>query len=422
MLLSLQIKNFKSYRDLSEFSMKSDRTEDLKDSLLTYADGNTQRKCLCSSVIYGPNAGGKSNIIKALDILKEIVLIGNIRRQELLLEYVPNVKADKDEPVYFAIEFFHEGIVFKYCLSICVGGFNSKSYNRYIDEEKLFVDNKLIYAREKQNLSLYHNKKFNSYLNTEIDGGTEALLQNSLVPTELFLTNGFKTLSKKLSQIILGWFENKLEIHEKLENEGMFPVFKSEMVVDTFCNQIAKESGITGSNIVYQKDENDKPRLKSIIGTNVIDADLFESYGTKRIVELMPIVLIALQSGTVLVIDELDVALHPKVVMNIINLFHNDEINVNGAQIIFNTHNPMYLNNSIFRRDEIKFVEKDESAHSSVIYKLSDFGTVGKRSVRNSTNYIKNYFTNKYGAILNIDYTDIFKHMLKGNTNGKKKN
>ena len=57
--------------------------------------------------------------------------------------------------------------------------------------------------------------------------------------------------------------------------------------------------------------------------------------------------------------DELDASLHPMIVMNLITVFHNDGVNTNGAQIIFNTHNPIYLDHSLLRRDEIKFVERD---------------------------------------------------------------
>lgn len=60
--------------------------------------------------------------------------------------------------------------------------------------------------------------------------------------------------------------------------------------------------------------------------------------------------------------------------MSIINIFHNDEINVNNAQLIFNTHNPIFLNSNIFRRDEIKFVERDDDNNNSILYSLSETG------------------------------------------------
>ena len=129
---------------------------------------------------------------------------------------------------------------------------------------------------------------------------------------------------------------------------------------------------------------------------------------TVRFLNIFPIISNAINSGATLVIDELDASIHPMVIMNIINIFHNDEININGAQLIFNTHNPIFLNGAILRRDEMKFVDKIDD--SSIHYSLSDFGTNGTKGVRNSEDYLKNYFINKYGAIKDIDFSDIFKN------------
>ena len=107
---------------------------------------------------------------------------------------------------------------------------------------------------------------------------------------------------------------------------------------------------------------------------------------------------------------------YPMIVMNLITLFHNDEVNKNHAQLIFNTHNPIYLNNRLFRRDEIKFVERDKVTKSSSLCALSDFKTNGDISVRKTSDYMKNYFANRYGAIEDVDFTDtVFDMLAKGN-------
>ena len=97
--------------------------------------------------------------------------------------------------------------------------------------------------------------------------------------------------------------------------------------------------------------------------------------------------------------------------MNIINIFHNDEINKKHAQLIFNTHNPIFLDSSLFRRDEVKFVEIDEDKKSSVHYSLSDFRTAD--GVRKGEDYMNNYFVNRYGAIKDIDFTSIIKKLME---------
>jgi hypothetical protein len=108
------------------------------------------------------------------------------------------------------------------------------------------------------------------------------------------------------------------------------------------------------------------------------------------------------QKGGTLVIDEFDSAIHPELIKGIISLFNNQNINKIGAQLVFTTHNPIYLNNKIFRRDQINFVEKDTDTYESIIYRLSDFGS---EEVRNDHNYLINYFKGNYGALPYVDFT-----------------
>lgn len=99
--------------------------------------------------------------------------------------------------------------------------------------------------------------------------------------------------------------------------------------------------------------------------------------------------------------------------MNIISIFHNDEININHAQLIFNTHNPIFLDASLFRRDEIKFVERDNKTNCSHHYALSDFKTAN--GIRKGEDYMNNYFVNRYGAISDIDFSKILKKVIEEN-------
>ena len=127
---------------------------------------------------------------------------------------------------------------------------------------------------------------------------------------------------------------------------------------------------------------------------------------------MFPLVIKAIQTGGTLVVDEFDASIHPMALMSIINVFHNDDINIHHAQLIFNTHNPIFLNSNLFRRDEIKFVERDDDSHQSILYALSDFGTTGDKGVRKHEDYMSKYFISQYGAIKDIDFTPIFEEIL----------
>ncbi len=144
-----------------------------------------------------------------------------------------------------------------------------------------------------------------------------------------------------------------------------------------------------------------------------IPAEFFESYGTFRFINMFPSILSSLQNGSTLVVDEFDASLHPMVLMNIINIFRDDNININKAQLIFNTHNPIFLNSNIFRKDEIKFVEIDDDTNGSIFYSLSDISDIDcSQKPRKRGDYMKNYFMNRYGAIKDIDFSQIIKSLL----------
>ena len=172
-------------------------------------------------------------------------------------------------------------------------------------------------------------------------------------------------------------------------------------------NTVTGSAGAAGMRLVsvLKKDE----KNKSFKG---LDSELIESAGTLHLISVMPAVIMALKRGATFIVDEFDASLHPMIVMNIISIFHNDEVNTKKAQLIFNTHNPIYLNSKLLRRDEIKFVERDKETKESILYSLSDFKANGSVSVRKTSDYMKNYFISRYGAIVDMDFTDIIKNCL----------
>ena len=195
--------------------------------------------------------------------------------------------------------------------------------------------------------------------------------------------------------------------------------------VEKTTDKAAKLVGINSNAVGYVINE-DKPeaKLSSLFHdaknhkAAAIAADIFESYGTIRFINMFPLVIRAMQTGGTLVVDEFDASIHPMALMSIINVFHNDDVNVHHAQLIFNTHNPIFLNSNLFRRDEIKFVERDDDTHESMLYALSDFGTTGDKGVRKHEDYLSKYFISQYGAIKDIDFTPIFEEILSNEKEG----
>lgn len=436
MLLQFKTENFKSFLDEMNFSMTpAPKQKDLEYSILEHKIGNKTYKGLCSAIIYGPNASGKTNIISAMDVFKEIVLKGDIRNSDELrspnisegkLELIPNNLNRYPKPTKFYIRFVEGELLVEYELKIDLGLFLDRNYQRKIEFESLRINDKTIYERTDQ-IEFFNLKSIEKYLITEFrenEDSAKAIARNNLNETELFLTNGFKMMfSSKIVSFILEWFEEKFiviyradaaEIKSKLDNTEGGKVF-----INRTTNDAAKLFGINSNALGYVVPEDGgEPQLCSIFKDNgvAIPAKHFESYGTVRFINMFPLILKALVEGSVLVMDEFDANIHPMALMNIINIFHDDDINKKNAQLIFNTHNPIFLNANIVRRDEIKFVERDDETHLSTHYSLSDFKTSGSNGVRKADDYLKHYFLGRYGAVKDIDFYDLFETLIKDNS------
>ena len=122
-----------------------------------------------------------------------------------------------------------------------------------------------------------------------------------------------------------------------------------------------------------------------------------ESDGTKKLLAALPILLLALQEGRLVVVDELDAKLHPKLLKYIIKLFKNPDYNKMGAQLIFTSHDLTTMKNTVFRRDEIWFAALDDK-HESEIYSLYDVRDEDDRHVNSTAAYDKQYMEGRYGA------------------------
>lgn len=432
MLVEFKTQNYKSFVDEMSFIMSpAPKQKGLDYSVQTSKIGSKIYKSLCSAIVYGPNASGKTNIIGAMDTMKAIIMRGNIRNADApmsmnaassLLELIPNCDADS-APVLFSIKFIEKDMLINYSLTADIGNFLDKDYKRKILEEKLTVNEKTVFTRTDK-LEINIPACIRPLLNSNIKSVSQQLKDiavSSLNDDELFLNNGFKNIfAKQLAALILGWFEKKfvviirsdaIKIMKKFSDSSENTVYVEKTLTDA-----SKIFGINSNALGYKAvADGDDAILCSIFKDKkaIIPAEQFESYGTVRFINEFPLVINVLKNGGTLVMDEFDASIHPMALMNIINIFHNDEININKAQLIFNTHNPIFLDASLFRRDEIKFVERDDDTSHSVHYALSDFKTAD--GIRKGEDYMNNYFVNRYGAIKEVDFSDFIEQMVKEN-------
>ena len=442
MLLEFKAKNYKSFKDELVFSLiPAGKQTGLDYSILKNQIGSKTYKAICSSVIYGPNASGKTNVISAIDTFKAIVLRGNINNEVITnnpnvaagnLELIPNNTLKEAKPVCFYIRFIEDNYLIEYSIKLDLGKFLDKNYDRKIVEEKLSLNSQVVFSRG-HDLKISDMKKFKDlWVNAlkEHFEGARALASNNLNDKELFLMNGFKTMfSSKIVNIITNALENKLLTvcrADRIQIKKEFNENNDKAVyIQKTLNEAALAFGISSNAIGFVKDkESNESELVSLFKENGIGipAEIFESYGTLRFVKIFPLILEILIKGGVLFVDEFDASIHPNALMNIVNIFHNDEINKNHAQLIFNTHNPIFLNSSLFRRDEIKFIEREEDTNCSIHYSLSDFDTTSNSNgpgVRKGEDYLKNYFVDKYGAIQDVDFSKIVLEVINSKEGNK---
>ena len=429
MLLEFETENYKSFKDRVKFSMvPAPKQKGLDYSILHKKIQKKEYKALSSAVVYGPNAAGKTNIIGAIQSFKNIVLRGNIRNTEPVnspnaaeyaLELIPNNTLEQKKNVLFSIKFIQEELVIKYSLILDLGKFLEKDYERNVIEEFLEVDEKTLFKRTNNVLIFENLNFFEMYFISGFKKDFKTLLpilQTSLRKDDLFLMNGFRTIvSSKLAEFISDYFANYLNTIYRADTVYMAPIFETKYTTDSYLNEAASIFGINSNKLIYVKNKkaDNPPILCSVMpNKNIVPSEFFESYGTVRFVNLFPLVADALKKGSTLIIDEFDSSIHPSAIIDIIGIFHNDEVNINHAQLIFNTHNPLYLNNNLFRRDEIKFIDRNEQTKCSRHYSLSDFGTKGTNA-RKGKDYMNNYFMDEYGAIRDIDFTDLFTKIVK---------
>lgn len=438
LLLKFESMNFKSFRDGFTFNMIPEkRMNELEYSILKEKIGSHQERGLSASVIYGPNAAGKTSIVNAMSCMRQIVLRGNIRdaaddrsgdHVSGGLTLAPFAFRDDAAPVQFDATFIYHGVKYRYLVSASLGKFLEKGYPRYIDHEQLYVNDMLVFDRSADSVDKLKLDSISGLLNNGYEPKenekTRKAMNNNIVPDSLLLATDFNSFcSKKIVSEIRQWFEQEFIVVNSADRARFYPALPEEdgrAMINVYINQIAQEAGIIGSDFAYVNDpETHTTKLVSLLQKSDsklfgLDADQIESVGTMRLISIMPVIISALRTGATLVMDELDASLHPMIVMNLITIFHNDKVNQHGAQLIFNTHNPIYLNHNLLRRDEIKFVERESDSKSSCLYALSDFKANGEASVRKTSDYMRNYFVSRYGAIVDIDFTDIIADVLKG--------
>ncbi len=419
MLIDLSITNFKSIKDRVTFTMlPSGRIKNSEHCESLYFNDNYKISLIKSSLIYGGNASGKSNFLMAFAAL--IFLVKNssdFKLDQNIAPYEP-YKLDinsKESPIIFEIDFLSNNLTrYKYKIEF--------SSNEFVNEALYFYPHG-------QKAKLFVREKGKKISYGDYFKGTKKI---EVLPNQLILSKAGKDPIESLQEPYR-FFSRHIYchiIHDTEYDEVLIHSFSKiiankdnsnlrENINKLLC---ASDSGIKAINIKEVKEDDfrfpddltDKEKKEIVekykfriktehdlysnndkIGTEFFD--LFEeSTGTIKLLALGGLILEALEDGTTIVIDELDKSLHPLLTRMLINIFNSNTNNPNNAQLIFATHDISLIDQSLLRRDQIWFTEKDEYGKTG-LYPLSDFTGISK--VRTLDNW---YMNGRFGGIPNL--------------------
>lgn len=394
MLYQFTFKNFKSYKNETTFDMQAESINEFEESILIDKNGT---RILPVSAIYGPNAGGKSGLLEALVCLTSIVIkprvMLNIQKSEerkrrfTLYGGVIPYKFDeesKNEPTEFEIAFSTGSYEYKYSISILNDTIISESLYK-----KEFKGKKPAEIFTRKNGQVKRGeilKKANATTNV-----------NEKIPylTFISITNNIEVIKD-----VINWFEN-IEIinYASQEFENSIEIYDDE-VKKLFLQLInLMDIDIEDYRLEEDKEKEEYTEFYTKHRNNDKEYELEfeeESEGTKKLFSLLPRILYVMVTGGVLIVDELDAKLHPKLLKYIIMIFKNPA-NKNHAQLIFTSQDLMTMSNQTFRRDEIWFACKNENKESE-IYSLYDIRDENNERIRATASFSKQYLSGKYGA------------------------
>ena len=414
MLVEFSVENYRSIKNEACLSLvaSSDKKSMQRHIVVphTMKNSNSSPLLLRSAAIYGANAAGKTNLLRALSAMKEIVI--NQQRDTESIPVTPFLfdPACRDKPSTFEVICFVNGVRYQYGFSV--------TSDRVIEE--------WLYAYPKGRTQTWFQRSNDSWkLGNKLLGNKE-IWRQATRPDTLYLTTAVSLNSKQLRPLF-DWFKKNLHVATKGRWNSRFSISKvrendkSKSEIIAFLQ--AADLGISDLRVSEKEfspnmiPENAPTIVKDIINKDIVGRKLpqlwlshdaghselteiklsEESGGTQKIFALAGPWLDTLQNGHVIVVDELNEKLHPTLVRFLVERFHDPNVNSKGAQLIFSTHDTSILSHDVFRRDQIWFCERNRRQETEL------FSLVEFRPRKGSNNLERAYLSGRYGAIPFVD-------------------
>ena len=374
MIISLRLKNFYSMKDdaVLDFTAESPsrkNKDNLSENLIEFS-GDSFVNIIG---LFGSNAAGKSNMIKAIDFCRRLVLESHLNNEGSEFDFEP-FKFDSDKPSEFYIDFVTQGIEYEYSFTLHKGRVLRESLYYYPLKRKAKV-----FTRD--NGMAYTHRKGTIQRPTEVEANTG--------DKTLFLSRA-SSMNRPLAQTVYRFFLNEMVV-----GTGSFDLSRlSREDFTTYKGLLLKAFEVSDSDITdirMTEDSLGRMRLQTFHRENpaiAFDFEKEESEGTKRLFFILLVLLKRSMAGAAVFLDEFDLKLHLRLAEFILDVIRASA----GAQMVFTSHNPLLIDMDRLRKEQIVFVNKQSNGNSEFI-PLSDF-ELGKK-----TDILKAYLQGRFDAV-----------------------
>jgi uncharacterized protein len=436
MLVSFTVANFRSIKTPITLSMECKEAQSKNFNANKIIKISDKICLLKNSYIYGANASGKSNLIKAISYMSDFVINSAKEKQSVDNTGVEPFLLDaenENSPSYFQIVFIDQKIKYRY-------GF--KLDKDLVHEEWLYyVPNQretMLFKRNGDQIEVSNMFEEGKTWEEAIDKFGFTLRKNALFISTLTQLFQGKKEKKMISSLIVEWFATKLEVVPASDINHMMGFTILSLATDNYRNEIDKfvkfaDTGIqkiqSDIKVVEEKTEDNVRTIAKLEGnlmsthiykdkygkttTKNLDFMHHESDGTKKIFALSALLFDAIKNEKTLIVDEFSAQLHPVLSRRIIHFFNQFNLSFN-SQLAIVTHDISLLKNDDIEKNQIWLTEKDKYG-ATKLEQMSNIKGIRKTDILN-----KKYYEGEYGAIpnhenLNNLTPDSFKDFLNSN-------
>lgn len=400
MICQFSFENYKAFKDEALLDFTAEGISEYKDSIIE--DVSKKEKVVPVIAIYGPNGGGKSTVLEALGFLRDTILryIIITKMQEDDRYEIPMSKwlSAPVKDIYYKLAPEYEEAPTKFDIIFLT---SEKKFRYQLSMKKnKIVEENLYYQKIKSDdvIVLFERSEEECILGVEVEDIAVGKVSDSMpLLSHIAISYDIETINEAIEW----FFEIEMLNYDNPKNERRIVLPKSDEKRKRLFLML-EELDIAVRDIRIEKDEDGN--VRNIYTKHLMENGKYceirledESSGTRKLLSCLVKIDDCLKNGNLLIADELDAKLHPKLLRYIIGLFTNKEENVKGAQLLLTSHDITTMNREVFRRDEIWFCAKNPYG-ASKLYSLASFRKNDGTMIRNDEAYGKRYLEGRYGA------------------------